>query len=257
MLEVRGLSFSYGDFSVEGIDLEVREGEVVTILGPNGSGKTTILKGIYGLLKLDKGRVLVDGRDFHGMSLRERAKLVGYVPQSHTPPFPYTVLDVVVTGLASQLGPFESPGRREYGKALEKLRLLGLEGLKDKPYTQLSGGQMQLVLIARALVQEPRILLLDEPTAHLDFRNQVKVLGIVRRLAWEEGISALITLHDPNLAALYSDRIALIKGGRIRAVGKPSEVLKEETLRDVYGIPVCVLEFDGFRFILPRTEVIG
>lgn len=256
MLEVRGMSFSYGDFSIEEVTLEVREGEVVTLLGPNGSGKTTILKAIYGLLKPKERCVFIDGRDFHGLPIRERAKLAGYVPQSHTPPFPYTVLDVVVTGLASQLGPFESPGNEHYEKALEKLRLLGLERFKDKPYTQLSGGQMQLVLIARALVQEPRVLLLDEPTAHLDFKNQVKVLGIVKRLAREEGISAIMTLHDPNLASLYSDRIALVKEGRIRAVGRPHEVLREEILRDVYGVPVCVLEFDGFRLILPRTEVI-
>jgi len=255
VLEVRGLSFSYGDFGVEGVSLRVGEGEVVTLLGPNGSGKTTILKAIYGLLKPVERCVYIDGRDLHGLSFRERARLVGYVPQSHSPPFPYRVVDVVVTGVASQLSPWESPGREHYERALEKLRLLGLEHLKDRPYTQLSGGQMQLVLIARALVQEPRVLLLDEPTAHLDFRNQATVLGIVRRLTREEGISALITLHDPNLASLYSDRIALVNEGRIKAVGKPEEVLGEETLSEVYGIPVCVLEFDGMRLVLPKKEV--
>ena len=255
MLEIRGLSFSYANFSVEDVNLTVGEGELVTLLGPNGSGKTTILKAIYGLLKPTERCVYIDGKDFHGLSFRERAKLVGYVPQSHSPPFPYRVIDVVVTGVASQLSPWESPGKEHYERALEKLRLLGLEHLKDRPYTQLSGGQMQLVLIARALVQEPKVLLLDEPTAHLDFRNQALVLGIVRRLAREENISALITLHDPNLASLYSDRIALVKDGRIKAVGKPEEVLGEETLAEVYGIPVRVLEFDGMKLILPEKEV--
>ncbi|WP_457742817.1 ABC transporter ATP-binding protein [Thermococcus sp.] len=255
MLEVRGLSFSYGDFSIEKVTFEVGRGEVVILLGPNGSGKTTMLKAIYGLLKPKEKCVFIDGKDFHGLPIRERARLAGYVPQSHTPPFPYTVLEVVVTGLASQLGPFESPRNEHYEKALEKLRLLGLEDFKDRPYTQLSGGQMQLVLIARALIQEPRVLLLDEPTAHLDFKNQVKVLGIVRKLA-QEGISAIITLHDPNLASIYSDRIALVKEGKIMAIGRPHEVLREKTLRDVYGVPVCVIEFNGFRLILPRTEVI-
>ena len=256
MLEVKGLSFSYGDFSVEDVCFEVREGEILSLLGPNGSGKTTILKSIYGLLKPEKKCVFVDGKDFHSLSLKERAKLAGYVPQYHYPPFPYTVLDVVVMGLASQLGVFESPREEHYQKALEKLKLIGMERFKDKPYTQLSGGQLQLVLIARALVQEPKVLLLDEPTAHLDFKNQVKVLGIVKRLAKEESISAVMTLHDPNLASLYSDRIALVKEGRIRALGKPNEILKKEILEEVYGVPICILEFNGFRLILPKTEVV-
>ncbi len=256
MLEVKGLSFSYGDFSVENVCFEVKEGEILTLLGPNGSGKTTILKNLYGLLKPEKKCVFIDGRDFHSLSLKERARLAGYVPQSHHPPFPYTVLDVVVMGLASQLGVFESPREEHYEKALKKLRLLGMERFKDRPYTRLSGGQLQLVLIARALVQEPKVLLLDEPTAHLDFKNQVKILGIVKKLAREERITAILTLHDPNLASIYSDRIALVKEGRIRAVGEPNEILREEILEEVYGVPIHILEFNGFRVIIPKTEVV-
>lgn len=254
MLKVEGLSFSYGDFSVKDICFEVKEGEILTLLGPNGSGKTTILKNIYGLLKPKARCIFIDGKDFHSLPLRERARLVGYVPQSHYPPFPYTVLDVVVMGLASQLGIFESPREEHYEKALEKLRLLGMEKFKDRQYTRLSGGQLQLVLIARALVQEPKILLLDEPIAHLDFKNQVRILGIVKRLARREGISAVMTLHDPNLASLYSDKIALIKDGKVKALGKPGEILREEMLEEVYGVPICILEFNGFRIILPKTE---
>jgi len=256
MLKVKGLSFSYGDFSVENVCFEVKEGEILTLLGPNGSGKTTILKNVYGLLKPKKKCVFIDGRDFHSLSLKERAKLAGYVPQSHYPPFPYTVLDVVVMGLASQLSVFESPREEHYEKALEKLRLLGMERFKDRPYTQLSGGQLQLVLIARALVQEPKVLLLDEPTAHLDFKNQVKILGIIKKLAKEERITAILTLHDPNLASIYSDKIALVKEGRIRAIGESSEILREEILEEVYGVPVHILEFNGFRVIMPKTEVV-
>ncbi len=256
MLKVKDLSFSYGDFSVENVCFEVKEGEILTLLGPNGSGKTTILKNIYGLLKPKKKCVFIDGRDFHSLSLKERAKLAGYVPQSHSPPFPYTVLDVVVMGLASQLSVFESPREEHYQKALEKLKLLGMERFKDRPYTQLSGGQLQLVLIARALVQEPKVLLLDEPTAHLDFKNQVRILGIIKKLAREERITAILTLHDPNLASIYSDKIALVKEGKIRAIGKPSDILREETLEEVYGVPVHILEFNGFRVIMPKTEVV-
>lgn len=251
MLEVKGLSFSYGDFSVEDVSFEVKEGEVLTLLGPNGSGKTTILKNIYGLLKPVKKCVLIDGRDFHSLSLRDRAKIAGYVPQSHQPPFPYTVLDVVVMGLAPQLGVFDTPKAKHYEKAIEKLKVLGIERLKDKPYTQLSGGQLQLVLIARALVQEPKVLLLDEPTAHLDFKNQVKILWIVKKLAREERITAVLTLHDPNLASIYSDKIALVNEGRIKAVGEPEVILKEEIFEEVYGIPVHILKFNGFRIVVP------
>ncbi|RLG51073.1 MAG: ABC transporter ATP-binding protein [Thermoproteota archaeon] len=257
MLRVSGLSFSYSDFSVRDVCFEVEEGRVLTLLGPNGSGKTTILKCIYGLLKPKRRCVLVDGRDFHSLPLRERAKLAGYVPQVHSPSFPYTVLEFVVMGLASQLGVFEAPGEEHYRRALEKLRLLGIEGLKDRPYTQLSGGQLQLALIARALVQDPRVLLLDEPTAHLDFRNQVKILEVVRTLARGEGVSAVMTLHDPTLASVYSDKIALVRDGRIIALGSPRSVLRSEVLEKVYGVPVCTIEVNGLRVVLPRVASHG
>jgi iron complex transport system ATP-binding protein len=254
MIEVKNLEFGYEDFRIKDVTLNVREGEVLTLLGPNGSGKTTILKCIYGLLKPNKSCVFIDGKDFHSLPLRERSKLVGYVPQTHSPPFPYTVLDVVVMGLTPQMGLFEVPKKEHYEKALEKLRLLGIENLKDKPYTQLSGGQLQLVLIARALVQEPKVLLLDEPTAHLDFKNQVKILEIVRRITKAECISAILTLHDPNLASLYSDKIALIKNGSIKAIGKPDAIMKEDLLEDVYDVTVRIFRFNGYRFILPKYK---
>ncbi len=251
MIEVKNLSFSYGDFSIKDIAFNVREGEVMTLLGPNGSGKTTILKCVFGLLKPVKRCVFVNGKDLYSLPLRDRSKLVGYVPQIHSPSFSYTVLDVVVMGLSPQLSLFEVPKKEHYEKALEKLKLLGIENLKDKPYTQLSGGQLQLVLIARALVQEPKILLLDEPTAHLDFKNQIKILEMVRRLTRNEGISTILTLHDPNLASLYSDKIALIKDGSIKAIGKPDEVLREDLLEEVYEVSVRIFRIDSCTFILP------
>ncbi len=257
MLEVKNLSFSYGDFEVKNICFSIEKGKILTLLGPNGSGKTTILKTIFGLLKPKKKCVFIDGKDFHSIPFRERSKLVGYVPQIHHPPFPYTVLDVVVTGFASQMGLFETPRKEHYEKALGKLRLLGIEQYRDKPYAQLSGGQLQLVLIARALVQDLEILLLDEPTAHLDFKNQIKVLEIVKKLSRSEKISAIMTLHDPNLASVYSDKIALVKNGRIKALGKPHEVLRESVLKEVYGITVHILEYNGLKIILPRMGVLS
>jgi len=257
MLKIVGLNFSYGRFSIKDITFDVEKGEVLTLLGPNGSGKTTILKCIYGLLKPIKECVYVDGKDFHKLNLKEKSKLAGYVPQIHHPPFPYTVLDVVVMGLTPQLGVFDVPKEEHYKKAIKALKLLEIEWLKNRPYTQLSGGQLQLVLIARALVQEPKIMLLDEPTAHLDFKNQIKILEIIKKLAKKQGISAVLTLHDPNLASIYSDTIALVKDGIIKAVGKPSEIIVEELLEDVYGVPVRIYKLNGTRFIVPRTETMS
>lgn len=256
MLEIRNLSFSYGDFEVKDICFSVKKGEVLTLLGPNGSGKTTILKTIFGLLKPRKKCVYINGKNLHSLPFKERSKLIGYIPQLHHPSFPYTVLDVVVTGFAPQLNIFESPREEHYRKALEKLRLLGIEHYKDKPYTQLSGGQLQLVLIARALVQDPEILLLDEPTAHLDFKNQIKILEIIKMLSKSKEISAIMTLHDPNLASIYSDRIALVKDGKIKILGRPHDVLREDVLKEVYDIPVHILEYNGFRLILPEIKVV-
>lgn len=252
MLEVKGLEFSYGEFTISGVTFSVGKGEVAVLLGPNGSGKTTILKAIYGLLKPRARCVYVDGADFHSLPFRRRSQLAGYVPQSHHPPFPYRVIDVVVTGFAPRLGLLQSPGREHYEKALEKLRLLGIERLAERPYTHLSGGQLQLVLIARALVQEPQVLLLDEPTAHLDFRNQLRVLSTVRRLAKASGVAVLMTLHDPNLAAAYSDKVIVVKEGRVVAAGAPRDVIKDDVIREVYGVSVKVLEVDGRVVVLPH-----
>ncbi|AEA47561.1 ABC transporter ATP-binding protein [Archaeoglobus veneficus] len=250
MLEVKNLKFRYNGFEVNA-SLNVNKGEILTLLGPNGCGKTTLLRCIYGILNPKTPCVYLDGKDVHSMDLRERAKKMGYVPQTHHPGFPYTVLEFVVMGRASQISTFESPGSEDYRIALEALKLVGIENLADKPYTQISGGQLQLALIARALVQNPRAILFDEPTAHLDFKNQVKVLEMIRRITAEKKVATILTLHDPNLAGMYSDKIALIKGGKIHAVGEPEEVLTENELSQVYEISIKVINADSFRFVIP------
>lgn len=159
-------------------------------------------------------------------------------------------------GLTPQLSVFDVPKKEHYERAVEKLRLLEIEHLKDRPYTQLSGGQLQLVVIARALIQEPKVMLLDEPTAHLDFKNQIKILEIVKKLTREQRISATITLHDPNLASIYSDKIALVKDGSVIAIGKPEEIIVEKLLEEVYEVLICIYRLGGIRFIMPKTGVI-
>ncbi|RLI89057.1 MAG: ABC transporter ATP-binding protein [Archaeoglobales archaeon] len=250
MLEVKNLKFRYNGFEVNA-SLKVNEREILTLLGPNGSGKTTLLRCVYGILKPRTPCVYLDGKDVHSMDLRERAKNMGYVPQIHHPSFPYTVLEFVVMGRASQISTFESPGGEDYRIAMNALKLVGIENLADKPYTQISGGQLQLALIARALVQNPKAILFDEPTAHLDFKNQIKVLEMIRRITFEKNIATILTLHDPNLAGIYSDRIALVKDGKIYAIGRPEEVLTENELGHVYEMGVRVISVDSFRLVLP------
>jgi len=250
MLEVKNLKFRYNGFEVNA-SLNVNEGKILTLLGPNGSGKTTLLRCIYGILKPETSCVYLDGKDVHSMDLKERAKNMGYVPQTHHPSFPYTVLEFVVMGRASQISIFEAPGSEDYRIAMDALSLVGIENLANKPYTQISGGQLQLALVARALVQNLRAILFDEPTAHLDFKNQIRVLEMIRKITAEKNIATILTLHDPNLAGIYSDRIALVKDGKIHAIGKPEKVLTENELSHVYEMGVKVINVDGVRFVLP------
>ncbi|MEJ5293280.1 MAG: ABC transporter ATP-binding protein [Candidatus Methanosuratincola sp.] len=256
VVSVSGLRFSYGDgFSIWADSLRVSEGEVLTLLGPNGSGKTTLLKCINSLLQPTSGRILLCGRDIRSYTRSDLAKAVGYVPQSHTPSFPFTVFDVVLMGRISYLSLFQQPSGTDHKKAEEALSTVGISGMRDRVYTNISGGERQLVLIARAIAQEPRLLLLDEPTAHLDFRNQVTTLRTIRRLSRERNIAVVMSLHDPNHALLFSDRIALMKGGKIHMEGRPDEVVDSKTIEEVYGLPVDMVEHSGMRYILPaRTD---
>ncbi|NJE55438.1 ABC transporter ATP-binding protein [Thermococcus sp. 21S9] len=255
MLRAENLSYSYGDFEIEGVSLEVETGEFVALIGPNGAGKSTLLSLIYGLLRPEKGRVMVEGRDVLRLSPRERAKLLGYVPQSHFPTFPFRVLDFVLLGATPELGAFGSPGKEHRERAERLLKHFGLDAYREKPYTSLSGGQKRLLLLARAMMTSPKYLLLDEPTSELDLKNALLVLGTVKRLA-RDGVGVLAVLHDPNLAYLFADRVVLMRDGRIVAEGKPSEVLSEELLSGLYGVKLKVIECNGERVLRVLPEVL-
>jgi len=251
-VKVRGLRFSYGEKIVfEDVSFEVDEGEILTILGPNGSGKTTLLKCLNKLLK-PKGSVFIDSFDISKLNEKELAKLVGYVPQMHSPAFPYRVVDVVVSGRAPHLG-FSTPTKEDYELAYSILDRLGLSHLADKPYTQLSGGELRLVLIARALIQQPKVLLLDEPTSHLDLKNRVLVLKILKEVA-KEGIAIIMSEHDPNLASLFSDKVLLMHKGKIVSYGGVQDVLNKENIVKVYGVDVEIFENNGKRYIFPTIS---
>lgn len=257
MLEVKGLNFRHQHSETDvlkGAEFRVYGGQITTILGPNGSGKTTLFKCIVGLWKPQKGAVFFDGQDISKLSYEQRARIFAVVPQQHEPPFPYSVLDAVLMGRVSHVSMFSSPSRHDYIKAEEAIEIVGVNHLKERAYTKISGGERQLVLIARALAQETPILLLDEPISHLDFRNQVHVLSKVREIAMQKGLTVLMTLHDPNMAMLFSKEVVIMNDGHLIAHGSPQEVITEENLKRVYGIDVSVVNWNGAKIIYPKIN---
>ncbi|TXM65017.1 MULTISPECIES: ABC transporter ATP-binding protein [Methylobacterium] len=241
MLSVEALAFGYGAREVgAGVSFTLGAGEVLCLLGPNGGGKTTLFKTLLGLLPAQAGRVRLDGEDLSRWSRRRVARALAYVPQAHAAFFPFTVRAVVLMGRAARLAPFAAPGRADEAAADMALATLGIGHLADRIYTEISGGERQMVLIARALAGEPRILVMDEPTASLDFGNQTRVLEQVRRLA-KTGIAVVLSTHDPGHAFLCADRVALLHGGRLVALGTPEATITRESLRRVYGVDVAVV----------------
>ncbi len=240
MLEARSLGFGYGAKAVgRDVDLQARPREVLCLLGPNGSGKTTLFKTMLGLLPPQAGEVRVDGMALAELTRPEIARRVAYVPQAHAAHFPFTVIDMVVMGRTAHLGMFAAPTAEDRRRALAALARLGIAELAETEYTRISGGQRQLALIARALAQEAPAIVMDEPTASLDFGNQVVVLSEVKRLA-AQGLTIMLSTHDPDHAFSVGDRVALLDGGRLVAQGTPGEVLTPERLRTVYGVSVVV-----------------
>ena len=241
VVEVRGAGFGYGGHSVfRALDLDVHRGEVLTVLGPNGCGKSTLLRCIGGALRLDAGSVRICGADLASLDPAARARKIGFLFQDHSPSFPFTVLDVAVMGRTPHLSFFGTPSSQDVELAIDALGQVGILHLKDRPYTELSGGERQLTLLSRTLVQHPEILLLDEPTSHLDFRNQVHCLRAVGRLA-AQGVTMIMTTHDPNHAFLFPGRALLMSAGAAPAAGPAEQIVTAAALSAAYGIPIEVL----------------
>ena len=242
--DVRDLTFSYpgSDRKVlDGASLKLEKGRVLAILGANGAGKTTLLNCMAGLLRPDGGSIELCGKDLKDMKEKEIARLIGYVPQIHTPTFDYSVLDFVLMGRAPGIGTFSRPTAEDEEACREVLAGMDIAHLAEKSYRNISGGERQQVLIARAIVQRPEAILFDEPTAHLDFGNQQRVLARIRKMA-DEGYSVIMTTHNPDHALLLGDQAAIVdsRGGILQ--GDRNEIITEERLRDIYGVDIRLKE---------------
>ncbi len=239
-LAAEALDFGYPGYRVgQGVSLHLAAGEVLALLGPNGSGKTTLFKTLLGLLPRQGGRLLLDGRELGALPRAVVAQRVSYVPQAHGGFFPYSVREMVLMGRTAHLGLFAVPSRRDRELVDEAIARMGLSALAEAAYTRISGGERQLVLIARALAQAATLMVMDEPTANLDFGNQMRVLERIRALA-AEGIGVLLSTHDPDQVFLCAHRVALLRGGALLACGVPAEVMSDARLRELYGVDVSV-----------------
>lgn len=240
VLETEKLDIGYpGHTVVRDIGLSILPGEVFCLLGPNGGGKTTLFKTMLGLLVPKGGQVRLDGSPLATLPRSEVARRIAYVPQAHTATFPYRVFDMVLMGRTAHLGAFATPGPNDRARAHEALEALGIADLADAEYTRISGGQRQLALVARALAQDAATLVMDEPTASLDFGNQVLVLSQVNALA-RSGLSIVLSTHDPDHAFACADRVAILANGKIEAVGTPRQVVTAKRLKGVYGVDVSI-----------------
>ncbi|HET9909018.1 MAG TPA: ABC transporter ATP-binding protein [Anaerolineales bacterium] len=256
MLKIQSLSVSYGPRQIlHNISLDVQSGEVLALIGPNGAGKSTLIRAVSGVIPISSGNVHTNGDNFATLSTIQRARYVATVPQAVSLPPAYTVWETVLFGRTPYLGFLGQPSKKDEDIARQSLSRVSALPFAERRVGELSGGEQQRVLLARALCQTTPILLLDEPTAHLDLQYQVNLLELVSELAHKDNLAVLVALHDLNLAAHYADRIALMVAGNIKAIGKPREVLQPELIAEAYCLPVQVVKhpFLDIPLVLPES----
>lgn len=242
ILEVKALSVAYGAHQVIcDVSLAVKQGEILAVIGPNGAGKTTLIRALSGVIMPQSGEILADGKEITGLSIQERARILAVVPQARNLPGEFSVYQAVLMGRTPHLDWFGNISEEDHRLSKLAIQRCQLEALIDRPVGELSGGEQQRVLVARALAQDTPILLLDEPTTHLDIRYQSNLLNLVRELAHRQHLTVLMVLHDLNQAGLFADRVALLEEGRVFMTGEPQQVLTVENLEKVYQINVSVI----------------
>ncbi len=250
LLEVKEAGFGYGRHNVlENINFQMEAGEVICLIGPNGSGKTTLLDCIMGIFPLKKGEILLQGKNINYLKAREIARTIAYVPQIHKKTFPYTVEEIVLMGRASHIGMFGSPGREDVSTSHEAIETVGIKHLMHRPYTELSGGEGQLVMIARALAQQSKIMIMDEPTTYLDFQNSLTVLEVTRQLAKKKNLSIILATHYLNHAFYFENNglttfTAMLNEKKFAIYGRPGEVLTKENISKIFKIECKIIDYD-------------
>lgn len=253
-LIVRDVEFQYPSvYAIKDISLKLSEYEIMGLVGPNGSGKSTLLKCISKILSPQRGVILLDGKDIEKLNRMEIARKVGYVPQSLLNSFPATVFDTVLIGRRPHISWRTTD--KDVEKVLEVLKTLNIENLAMRDINELSGGEKQKVFIARTLVQEAEVLLLDEPTSNLDIKHQLEMMEIIKKLVKSAGLCAIIAMHDLNLAARYSDKILMMKNGKVFSAGTPIEVLTPKNIEVVYEVKVEVWNLNGIPHIIPIAPI--
>jgi iron complex transport system ATP-binding protein len=249
-LDVNGLYFSYANKSVlKGLNLSVSPGKIMSLAGPNGSGKTTLLKCIANMYRAQKGNISLGDTVINSLNFREFAKYIGYVPQDTGLAFPMSVIDAVLLGRLPHVSFRASDADMDI--ALEAMSLMGLEEYAFNLTNELSGGERQRVFIARALAQEPKIMLLDEPTSNLDLKHQLETLQILRQIAIDKKLIVIMAIHDLNMAARFSDVVTMLKNGTVLAEGIPADVINARNVRNAYGVEVVVRIENGLPYVIP------